>query len=230
MVRVKVNKKRHLFALILTIAVFSIGILLGYSINEARVNYLQDVGKQQRLDFDSLRLQNLYVERLLEEENCEAISKTLERNINELEKTRARIESFIQDSGNNEEYKFLKREYILEQLNYWLLARETKESCNDDIVLILYFYTGEEECEDCRTQGAILTNLKEEFKEKVLIFSMDATFYDEAMVSILRESFNVKYVPTIIVGKQKFEGFTKQAILSGEICSLIDDKLEICDE
>jgi len=228
MVRIRINRKRHLAALLITLVVFSIGILLGYSINEARVNYLQDIGKQQSLDFDSLRLQSLYVERLLEEENCEAIAKTLERNIDNLEKTRARIESFIEDSNKDEDYIYLKREYILDQLNYWMLARETKLSCKDNSVLVLYFYSNEAECEDCRTQGAILTNMKETFKDDILIFSIDATFYDEPMVSILRETFNVKFVPTIMVEKQKFEGFTKQDILVDEVCELLGGDNETC--
>ena len=229
MVREPVNKKRHLVALTLTGLIFIIGILIGYSINGARINYIQSIGKEQRLEYDSLQLQSLYVRSLLEEENCEAIGKALDRNIDTLEKTRARIETFIKDAEKKDDYNLLKREYTLEQLQYWLLARETKSRCKENVVLVLYFYSNEDECEDCRTQGAILTTLKNKFNEKVLIFAIDAGFIDEPMVEILKESFNVRYAPTILVEKQKFEGFTEQKSIIEEICKQLGNDAEVCN-
>ncbi len=229
MVRVEINKKRHLTAFVITCLVFIIGMLIGYSTSSARINYLQNTGKEQRLEIDSLQLQSLYVRSLLEDENCPAITKTLENNIDTLEKTRARIESFIEDTDNKDDYRLLKREYTLEQLRYWFLARETKKTCEQDVITILYFYSDEEICADCRTQGAILTNLKDVFKNKVLIFALDANFNDEPMVPIITESFNVKKTPTTIVENQKFEGFTEQDILVNEICSGLKEKLGVCN-
>ncbi len=230
MVRVLVNKRRHLIALLLTLSIFIIGFLLGYSLQGERINYIQLVGKEQRLEFDSLQLQSLYVRSLLQDENCAAIGKALERNVDTLEKTRARIESFIKDNRGIEEYNLLKREYTLEQLRYWLLARETKAICKQDVLSVLYFYASEDVCNDCRTQGSILTNLKNQFQDKVLVFALDASFAQEPVIALVKESFNVTSLPTVILEDRSFTRFTSQDVLGNTFCSLLQNKPEICKD
>ncbi len=229
MVRVPINKKRHLIALLLTLSIFVIGFLIGYSLQGERINYIQLIGKEQRLEFDSLQLQSLYVSSLLQEENCAAIGKALERNVDTLEKTRARIESFIKDNKGIEEYDLLKREYTLEQLRYWFLARETKTICKQDALSVLYFYASEDVCDDCRTQGSILTNLKNQFHDKVLVFALDASFLQEPLVALVKESFNVTSLPTIIIENEPFPSFTSQDTLGATFCSLLRTQPEICE-
>lgn len=228
MVRIRINVRRHITTLILTACIFIIGLLLGLLITSARISYIQNIGKEQRLEYDSLQLQYLYISELLQEQNCPALLKALEENINALEKTRVKLEEFIGAGRQNEDYLILKREYSLAELRYWLLAKQTKEICKKESVSVLYFYSNDEECPDCETQGLILTALKDELKDKLLIFSLDANF-EEPLIAILKESYNITELPAIIIENKKLDGFIKKDELKKEICSYFKTKIKECE-
>ncbi|MCX6711470.1 MAG: hypothetical protein NT139_00320 [Candidatus Woesearchaeota archaeon] len=227
MVRISIDKRRHLTALLFTILIFGIGILLGFILTDARISYVNDATSQQKLEYDSIQLQYLYISSLLKDENCPAITKALEENINNLENLRIKLENFMSGSENKIEYINLKREYTLAQLKYWLLSKQTKKLCKQDTVSVLFFYTNDAQCPDCSTQGTILTYLKDTFKDKLLIFSLDSNL-NEPMVSILKETYNITKEPTTIIENTKFESLTTKEKLKEVICTYYTTKDPNC--
>ncbi len=57
------------------------------------------------------------------------------------------------------------------------------------------------------------------YKEKLLIFSIDATRDDEKMISLLKTIYDVDTYPTLIVEDEKMEGFVSKDDLQDKICS-----------
>ena len=84
---------------------------------------------------------------------------------------------------------------------------------------MLYFYSNDIKDTESRTQGVILTNLKDSFKDKLLIFSLDNDFMDEPMIGILKSTYSIMDTPTIIVEDKKFIGLTTREDLISAICS-----------
>lgn len=224
MVRIQTNKKRHFYALIFTILIFIIGLFFGYTFTKFGYSNIKKINEEQRIEYDSLQLQYLYMIELLETKNCPAAQKTLEKSISALEKARFKLEEY---SRRDKSLTSLKREYILAELRYWLLAKNTKKICEQDTVSILYFYLPKE-CLECETQGEILTYLKEKLKEKLLVFSIDLSFEQEPMVSIFKEAYNLNKAPTIILEDEKYEGLVKQDKLLKEICYYYKEKPKAC--
>lgn len=226
-----ISKEKYAIAAVITIGVFCLGLLLGLVIEGKRVNYVQSVGKEQSLDFNSLQIQYQYIDQLSKENDCEAVSKTFEQNVLSLESIRERLENYDKGSTlNKKDFELLKREYILAQLRYWLLAEKTKDLCGYDIVTILYFFSDEKECPKCNQQAFVLTHSKKIFKEKLLIFSFDSKYDQEPMIKILKNAYNLNVYPSLIINNQKYEGLVTNEDLLKMLCGLYKLKNEACEQ
>ena len=223
------NKKRYFIAALLTLFIFILGLLLGLVIEGKRAQYIQSMNKIEKLDYSSLQLQYAYIDQLSQEKNCDAVSKTFESSVKKLIETSGRLENYEKNANlNKKDFHTLKREYILAQLNYWLLAKRTKKICDRDLVTILYFYSTDKECPDCGEQAFILTYLKNEFKDKLLIFALDSTYVDEPMIEMLKDQYGISRYPTLIIEGHVFEGFISKDKLLRAICPLYKKDIDYC--
>jgi hypothetical protein len=226
----ELNKKRYLIAGILTAFIFLLGLMLGMVVEGQRVGYIDKVNRIEKLDYSSLQIQYAYIEQLSREENCEAVSKTFENSVKSLIETSERLESYEKNANiNKQEFGFLKREYMLAQLNYWLLAQRTKKICDRDIVTVLYFYSTDKECPRCEEQAFILTYLKQKFGNKLLIFSLDSTYTDEPMIEMLKQQYDMHEYPTLIIENRKIEGFASKSEILSIICKKYNEKTPECE-
>ena len=224
-------KGKYLIAGIITLLIFLLGMLLGLVMEGKRVTYIQTQAREQKLDFISLQLQYQLIEELSQQGNCPAVSATFDDFLLELARTEERLTEYQQDSKlNKKDFDFLKQEYVQAQVNYWLLAKKTKEICNRDVVNILYFYSPSEKCPQCDTQGFVLTYLKDLFKDKVLVFSFDSSFEDEKIIDLLIKTYNVTEYPSVVVEDKLISGFSSRDELLKEICPLYEEKPEECTE
>jgi len=229
MVTRKISKNKYIIAALITGGIFTLGLLLGLVIEGKRVSYIEEVSKEQKLDFSSLQLQYAYIDQLSQENNCEAVSKTFEKNIENLETTRIRLEGFDKDARiNKQEFDLLKRDYTLAQIRYWLLAKKTKEVCGEDIVTILYFFSDDKECSQCDEQAFVLTYLKKKFKDKLLIFSFDSQFSQEPMIDLLKNTYDISTYPAIVIEGEKYEELTKIESVLENICLHYTSEIEEC--
>ena len=223
----RVSTDKYVVAAIITIGIFLFGLLLGLYIESKRATYIETIGKEQNLNYNSLQLQYAFMDQLSKEENCDAVAKTFEDNIKELETTRERLEKFDEKSRlNKDDFNLLRRDYVLAQIRYWLLAKRTKDVCNREITTVLYFYSDNVECPDCGKQAFVLTYLKKLFKDKLLVFSFDSKQQDEPMVNILRHTYNLTTFPTLIIEGEKFTSLMDKTESLNEICKyhLTDEK------
>lgn len=231
MVERKTSTRRYLTAGVITILIFLVGLFIGTTLTNIRADAISIANQEQRLDIESSQLQYTLLTRLTErEEGCDAALATLGVNINSLEDTRRKLESYIASSlTENAEFNTLKREYMIAEIRYWLLAQETQKLCGKNFVTLLYFYSNDG-CIDCVAQGNILTNLKDTFEENLLIFSIDADFSEEPMIRILTQTFGVKEYPAIILQGEKYEGLQTETELKPKICEEFTTQPEICNE
>jgi len=225
----RISKNKYLIAALITSAIFLFGFFLGLVIEGERVRYTESVSKIQNLDFASLQVQYAYIDELSQEENCQAVAKTFEENIKNLEFTRERLESFDKNAKINKGgFDMLKREYVLAQLRYWLLARRTQNLCGQDIVSVLYFFSDDKICPDCNSQAFVLTYLKKRFKEKLLIFSFDESFEEEPMVPLLKHVYNTTSYPTLVIEGKKYTGLNDKKEILDIICAYYHESIEDC--
>jgi hypothetical protein len=225
----KVDVKKHVLALIITALIFTVGILIGSGLSEERIKFMTENIEEQRIEYESLQMQLLYLTGQ-EEKNCEVLLKSLERNIYDLENSRVKLENYI--AGDEDaSFSLVKRDYMLTEIRYWLLAKEVEEVCPNDAVNVLFFYEMDEVCGDCSAQGYILTYLKDIFGENFLVFSLDVGF-DEPMIQILKEGYGVDELPAIVFGNEVFNGLVEKEELIQEFCDKHQDSSNygVCEE
>ncbi len=212
------KKSRYYIAFFFTLAVFIIGLMVGIIISTQRTSYLEEAVEIQKSEYESLQLQSLFLSTAQGHETCAAFTKTLEKNLNKLEDDRKKLESYILQN-DFENYELVKRNYILSEIRYWLLAKQTKDLCERTTTSILYFYSNVDgKCPDCTPQGLILSYIKKEFGSDVLIFAMDGDFTREPMVEILKEYYQVTEYPAIVIEDESYKGLQTKEFILQELC------------
>lgn len=228
----RINKRFYLLAGVITTVIFLLGVSLGILIEGERVDYVEGKRSDERVDYESLQVQYLYLSYLStskRNDSCEAFTATLNRYIKRTDDTRIKLEDYI-EKGNvyTEEFKRLKREYIQSQMNFWILSKKAQDMCNTDYVTAIYFHSTD--CPDCKNQGYVLDYLKKMFDEKLLVFAFDANFTEEPMIDLLMSTYKVTKTPTVVVEEKVYDGFVDKDSLMKEICARYQDKPKECKE
>lgn len=221
----KISADKYILAGLFTILLFALGVALGMLLDNERLRWLEQTSKDQELDFKSLQFQYLYLTALGDEENsCPILQATLKRTVNDLSDSLNRFQEFKEDTQiNSDEYRLVGRRYLLDNLNYWILARKSKTACGLNVVNVLYFY--DENCDICPNQGVILTYFKNVFGDKLLVFPIDGGLSsDESVIDILRSRFNVSVYPSLVIEDQKFEGVVERNRLKQLICGQLKNE------
>lgn len=225
----KISNEHYVISAIITCGIFLLGLFAGMVVEGSRVGFLRNVLESEKSEFASSQLQYSYLTSLNTKDQCPAVYAIFYENLKQLDDARLKLEKYIEDNRiNDESFVILKRSYILEEVRYWLLAKQARQVCDQDFVWVLYFFSTEQECPDCGDQAFILDYLKNVFQEKLLIFALDGNFSREPMVGILKQQFNVTTYPTMVIENSTFSGFTSKNDLLGEICSKYRDVLEAC--
>lgn len=222
----RIYVKKHIAAFVITLIIFSIGIAIGLKISDARISLITNTARLQQAQFESIQLQYAFLN-AAENTTCAAFRTTLDQNVYDLENARLKLESYLEEDAGEEEFLIAKREYMVTELRYWLLAKQAKKICGEDTVSILFFYRRNVLCDTCSTQGIILTYLKERFKDKLLVFSLDVDA-DEPMIKILKSTYNITQAPSVVVEEKRFHGLTKKEELEEEICRRYTTQVEEC--
>lgn len=230
-VKRKISKERYVIAAVITLLIFIPGFLLGMVIDDQRIKMLETSSQKQELDIKSLQLNYLYMSYLQNYNNsCEPMKVSIEESIKELSKSLETIERYKIDSTlNNKDFNMLLRKYLIDNLNYWILSKRTKEICNLNTINVLYFFNSD--CKVCPDQGIILTYFKKKLGDKLLVFPINTDIIeDESMIKILMTTYGVKYYPSLVIEEDLYEGITGKEELSDILCEKYGYNQTKCQE
>lgn len=214
MIQRKISVKKYILAFILTTIVFGGGMMLGIVLEGARLKDAQQITLEQKVNLQSLQLQQRYIESGIAD--CNALNHLLEKNINELARKGDIIIGYEKNAVLNEkEFNLQLQDYFLTEIQFLLISQEMDRQCQKDSIKMIYFYDENEQ----DTQGAILDYLKKRFKSKVLIFSFNSLFQQEPMITTLLTSHNITQFPAVVVDDTVFQGHTSVKTLLGVLCT-----------
>ena len=223
-----ISKEKYILAGIISFLIFSLGLTLGLILEDQRYDWAEEISQNQELNYMSLQLQYLFLNTFEDEGNCAILLTTLQDTIDDLSGSLSKVIDYEkQNSLSEDNYNHIARRYTLDNLRYWLLANQAKESCNLDMVSIIYFYS--DDCPSCPNQGTILTYFKKSLGDKLLVFPINLDQRkEEPMIEVMMSLYNVTKYPTIVIEGQKYEGVIKKNKLQKIICETIDDE-EMCN-
>ena len=222
----KISKDKYVVAGIITLLIFSLGITLGFILEDYRYNLIEEVNMNQDINYLSLQMQYLFLTSFSNLDNCPMISATLKAAVTDLEESLSEVIAYEEEQTTMDSRRTaIMRRYALDNLRYWLLSLESKKKCELDIVPIIYFYSTE--CSSCPNQGTVLTFFKKKFGEQVLVFPINVDLKNqEPMIEIVMSQFEINKFPTLVIDNKKYEGVVGQEQLQGIICSSLKESKE----
>lgn len=216
---------KHIFlkSLLLTIAVFVIGVLLNYSFDLVRLDTIIDGVAENELDSSAYVIEREFAE-VFGGGVCGVMDARIAKLKGELQDVSRDLGSYSKFSWlKKKDFDYLKHKLFLLELKFFSVISHLNNECGKKYIPILYFYRIDDE--ESERQGFILESVSKEFEKEVVVFSFDKDYEDEPLVSFLVDFFNITQAPTIIVDGKKIEGL----VYEGEIRSRIKSALHPFD-
>lgn len=192
---------RYIIVFIITVVLFTFTIWLSTYLNNIKLSNIKNISNKIAIDISSSETQF----QLLQNMSCKDVStSTLSSEINNLSQ---KIYYSEQNIKNVDEVRDLKKFYSLLEIKDYLLMQKIKEKCNIPVVPIFYFYTAEEDCDDCVKQSAVLSKLSKDFPE-LRVYSFDYNL-DLSALRTLIKTFKIEDTkfPIVYMGGESFSGF-----------------------
>jgi len=203
----KVNTQVYITAAFLTFAIFVAGIIIGWLLDQNRVNSITSQIEDIQITMDDLRLEDQFLSTIEDTSSCslylsrvQSLSKKTDELASELDTYKGL--TYFQAEAIDK----LKNKYTILNLDLWLQIVNLRKNCGYNFTTVVYFYSLES-CVQCQAQGIVLDAMKKENPGNLMIFAVDSNL-DLEIVELIKNNFNVSIAPTLIINEEEtFEGF-----------------------
>lgn len=210
-----VPKLRYVLIGALTIITFLFGLLLGNYLTEQKLRSVTEIEENLRIQTAGAELQFL----ILLQEPCDHINSTpLAEDLYDISEKLDFMEA--QRGENNEDVRRLKNAYSLLQIRHWLFTQNTNVQCELSDVPVLYFYSNQGDCPQCKEQGYTLTYLRRKYPQ-MKVYAFDITTTNPALDTIKR-IYNIEETPVLL-----FPDDRRQFSTIDEIETLLTEKYNL---
>jgi len=201
------KSQKHVFweALIITVAIFSLGIFVGILLENSRISEINSLAQKSEIDLLDIKLQNeIY---LKGEFDCE---KAVEENLRFADRTyeEAKIlDRYEGASRLSQDLVIQHQKYDILRATLFLNSIMIKEKCSKDYYEVVYFYKYNEPSLDIEARQAtfskLLTQLKEEKGAEVLLIPIAAD-NDISSINLLLDKYDVSLdnLPVILINRE----------------------------
>lgn len=220
-----IKKYRYMFAALLTVLVFGLGMLFSNFMDTQRSDRLQSEMNEDIIQLQSQNLQLTYL-KSNQVKSCSAMEEGLTNMIKDYNERLNKVQEYQKNSiANSARFGQIKRQYIISGLRYWMFVGELKEECSYNPNTVLFFTESLEasNCEDCKRQGQQLELLKQKYREDLLIFSVP-TSMDDGMVNVLEQQYNVSSPPAVVVNRDTvLQGYNSRFTIEEDLVNETGD-------
>ncbi len=191
--------QKYLLAFTITAAIFGTAFYLTSRLDARRLADIRTT--QEAISIDILSTETQF--ELLGNLDCAAISQNPVLS-DELNNLASRLSVAEQNLGqDNPEVTQLKKQYSLLEIKDYLLMRQISAKCPKvKPVFILYFYSNEGDCPDCRSQGDVLTYLRSTYPT-LRVYSFDYNLELGALKTLVTlNQINGYQLPSMVIGNR----------------------------
>ncbi|HET8574849.1 MAG TPA: hypothetical protein VFM02_01605 [Candidatus Paceibacterota bacterium] len=200
--------QQYVIAFLITAAIFATAFLVSERLNQVKLDELQ--ATRDEIAIDTLSTETQFS--LLAESSCEDIgTPVLSQELNTLASRLSLAENNL--GANDADVLRLKKYYSLLLIKDYLLAQEIGQKCGHEPVSILYFYSNEGDCPDCKKEGYVLTALRTT-RPQLRVYAFD-TNLDLSAINTLKAVLSLKNtLPAIVVDGKAYYGFQSEDALN----------------
>ena len=205
----KISTSLYALAFVVTVIVFSLGVLVGQLIDGANQQLISEevVELGQKLESTQLLM--------LLDENSTAFCPVYKSQVNSINQD---IENIGHKLTYLEEQKqaydvSLKKNYFILEAQSFFMSRKLNEKCGENSTLLIYFYSNKN-CVSCKKQGNDILAARDSLSDSrsIKIYSFDGDL-GSSLAEALMIQYNVSQYPSIIVNGKKYSGVQDQATL-----------------
>lgn len=196
------EKNSFLYAFIMTIIIFCVGLLLGVLLENWRANQISDLYQQSEINLLDIKLQSEIYN--LEKFDCKT---AIEENIIFADKIfeEAKIlERYESANRLTDSIKLQHKKYDLLRTDLLLNSIKIKQKCNNGYNEVVYFYQYSDLSIEKKAKQEIFSRVLEELKNEkgydILLIPI-AGNNDITAVKLLLKEYNITEFPTILINR-----------------------------
>lgn len=216
-----IDTKKYLFTFFVTVAIFTTAFFASTYFSNKRVESVKFI--QDNIAIDILSSETQFD--LLKEVSCQNVNGSiLSVELNTIGDKLSHTEN--ERGEEDADVIYLKKYYSLLQVKDYLLSKKLAEKCGavKKPVFVIYFYSNEGDCPDCKKEGYVLTRLKEKYPE-LRVYSFDYNL-DLSVINSLKAIYRIdKALPALVVEDKVYSGY--KSIEDME--ALLPDTLKIAE-
>jgi len=198
------SKYAFVFALIFSIAVFSIGIFIGFSIENVRNNFAYQTYIKSETNLLDARLQN-YLLSNFPIENCDlSIQKNIEFG-NRIYEEAKMLQKYEDANKISQTILSEHKKFDLLRALFWLNSLKIQEKCDSSIVNVVYFYKLNDVSLDEKAKQNVFSNLlyevKQEYGDDIMLIPISGD-NNLTSVEMLIQTYDITKLPTVLVNEK----------------------------
>lgn len=194
----------YIVAGVMSLIIYLSGIFTGFYIQKSTIEYTEQRIQLLQRRVENVQLEYMYLSTMGKDVSCNLLSVLVDETNKELWDIGKQLVSLENTKENPERISELTSEYSLLSVRAWILNSYTTERCEENKVVILYFYSVP--CLECIQQGRILDELREKiFGDKMRVFVLN-TNSNEAIVQDLMKTYDIIKTPSLVAGNSTYIG------------------------
>lgn len=198
----KNQKYNFLYALIITIIVFNLGILMGYALESSRINKISDWYSNSERDLLDQKVQEGIFETV--DLDCKSLVEENIKFADRIYEDALKIDRYEKASRIDNEIIQLHKKYDLMRTLLWMNSIRIKEKCNSNYSNLVYFYkyndpTFEQEAKQ-RVFSKLLGELKEKYGNKIILIPIAAD-NDLPSIELLIKKYEIEKLPVLLINE-----------------------------
>lgn len=197
------NKNVFLQALIVTIAVFIAGLVLGYFLEANRTDKteLAIMNSEINIMDEQVRTNNIEVFNI----SCELSKESTFNFANKIYNDALLLEEYDSKNKFTDDLKILHKKYDLLRIMLWMESTNIKEKCKENFHIVVYMFEYvPEEIDKKAEQSAfsrLLLDIKNKYGNEILLIPIAGNL-DIESVNILKKHYKITKLPVVIIDEK----------------------------
>jgi hypothetical protein len=200
---IKNQKYIFLYALILSIVVFNIGIFMGYMLETSRVDKINTLYLNAEVGILDQLVQKETLGVL--EPSCDLLIQENIKFGDRIYQEALTIQKYEDANKINNDIKFQHKRFDLLRTLFFMNSIKIKQKCGSDYHILIYLYKYNEPSLEQKSKQEFFSNLLEELKEKFgdeIMLIPIAADNDIPSVNLIIEAYNITELPTILIDEE----------------------------
>lgn len=196
-------KKVLLKTLALTALIFALGLFVGVSLDNLRLEAV----KNRITEIDNLwndaRLLQSYIQRLSDGNSTSYCGFLIEENLkagDKIYKEGSLVEEYEKTNRFTPTFILEKERYALLDLQFWLNSIDLKKVCNANYSNVIYFYSQYNRTVEQGFQDRVLFELKQNCGPQIIYITFPADM-EITTIEVIKNIYNVTEIPAILINE-----------------------------